>query len=84
MTTNTAELMVRGMRCLMEHLGTFEAEQFVSAILREKFDYTQWQREYFDAIPPEKLFDDAVAWARENPGIETRYVAPPDAEEPAK
>ena len=82
MTVNTDDLMVRGMQCLMEHLGIFEAEQFISAVLREKFDYTQWQREYFDAIPPEKLFDDAIAWAKANPGIETRYLTPEDMEKP--
>ena len=83
MTTGTVELMNRGMRCLMDNLGTIEAERFISAVLRERFDYTQWQREYYDAIPPDKLLADVVAWARENPGIETRYV-PRDVEETAQ
>ena len=84
MTTSTVELMNRGMRCLMDNLGTIEAERFISAVLRERFDYTKWQREYYDAIPPEKFLADAVAWAKKNPGIETRYVVPQEAEESAK
>ena len=83
-TDETEDLMVREMRCLMEHLGTFEAQQFISAVLRERFDYTKWQREYYDAIPPEKFHADAVAWAKANPGIETRYMPPQDAKESAK
>lgn len=84
MTTSTVELMNRGMRCLMDNLGTIEAERFISAVLRERFDYTKWQREYYDAIPPEKFLADVVSWARENPGIETRYAATEAAEELAK
>ena len=84
MTTDTAELMTRGMRCLMDNLGTFEAEQFIFAVLRERFDYTKWRREYFEGVTPEEFHAASVAWARENPGIETRYAAPQAVEEPAK
>ena len=50
MSPSTAEIMSRGMNCLMEHLGVVEAERFVATVIREKFDYTRWQREYFDEI----------------------------------
>ncbi|MBQ9566399.1 MAG: hypothetical protein IJU98_12515 [Synergistaceae bacterium] len=67
MVNSTADIMSRGMRCLMQGLGLIEAEQFISVIIREKFDYTQWQREYFDAIPDEVLMAAAVAYDKEHP-----------------
>jgi hypothetical protein len=43
MRTDT-ELRVDGLRALAEALGAIEAERFVTLLLREPFDYTQWQR----------------------------------------
>ncbi len=40
MTTSTVEIMNKGMKCLTEAMGIVEAEQFISIIMREKFDYT--------------------------------------------
>ncbi|MCM1210556.1 MAG: hypothetical protein NC318_03030 [Blautia sp.] len=67
MMTSTSEIMNRGMRCLTEKMGIVEAEQFISAIIREKFDYTKWQREYFDAKTPEEISDEASDFEREQP-----------------
>jgi len=36
-------LMKTGMMILIEKLGYVEAERFVSLLLREPFDYTQWR-----------------------------------------
>ena len=55
MSTSTAEIMSKGMKCLTEQLGIIDAERFVSIIIREKFDYTKWQREYFDGKTPEEI-----------------------------
>ena len=52
---STAEIMKKGMDCLIQNLGIIETEQFISVIIREQFDYTKWQREYFDQIPKEEL-----------------------------
>ena len=35
------------MAILLEHLGVLETEQFISAILKEPFDCTEWSREHF-------------------------------------
>lgn len=43
MITET-ELKVKGFRILLEALGEVEAERFISLIMREPFDYTQWQQ----------------------------------------
>ena len=32
--------------CLLEKLGPLETEIFISNLLRESFDYTQWQRDH--------------------------------------
>ncbi len=63
----THDIMNRGMECLTESLGVIEAECFISAVIREKFDYTVWQRQYFDAMPPGKFNDDAVRYAKTHP-----------------
>lgn len=43
MSTDT-EVRIRGLRALVEALGTVEAERFITLMLREPFDYTKWQR----------------------------------------
>ena len=55
------------MKCLTQHLGSIEAEQFISIIIREKFDYTKWQREYFDAKTPEAISNEASLFEKSHP-----------------
>ena len=43
MSTDT-EVRVRGVSALVEALGPVDAERFIALLLREPFDYTQWQR----------------------------------------
>jgi hypothetical protein len=43
MSTDT-EVRIRGLRALVAALGTVDAERFIALVLREPFDYTQWQR----------------------------------------
>ena len=43
------------MRVLCEHVGVIEAEQFIYFTKTECFDYTELQREYYDAIPEASL-----------------------------
>ena len=35
--------------------------------IKEQFDYTKWQRAYFDRIPPTQFHEEAVAYAKEHP-----------------
>lgn len=67
MTASTVEIMNRGMKCLTEQMGIIEAEQFISIIIREKFDYTKWQREYFDAKTPEEISFEASDFEAKQP-----------------
>lgn len=66
MSMSTEELMDRGMRYLVEKLGTVDAEKFIAAVLRERFDYTEWQRTRFDDEGLDRLNAAAMAWAAEH------------------
>ena len=67
MAASTVEILNRGMQCLTEQMGIIEAEHFVSTIIREKFDYTKWQREYFDAKTPEEISNEACQFEELHP-----------------
>ena len=43
MFTDT-EIKYTGLQILTEKLGELGAEKFISLIIKEKFDYTKWQR----------------------------------------
>ena len=67
MVNSTVELMNKGMECLKDNLGVVDAEMFISLIIREKFDYTRWQREYFDNMAPSEFNEKAVEYAKDHP-----------------
>lgn len=67
MAINTVEIMNRGMKCLTEQMGIVEAEQFISIIIREKFDYTKWQKNYFDTKTPEEISREASQFEKAHP-----------------
>ena len=71
MSTDT-EVRIRGLRALVEALGTVEAERFITLILREPFDYTQWQRQLWTEKSVDELSQTAMAMrsASPNKGME--------------
>lgn len=46
------KLMSKGMSCPVDQIEVVDAEKFISIVIREKSDYTKWQREYFDRKSP--------------------------------
>jgi len=42
MKTDT-EIRTNGLEALVQALGTVDAERFIALVLKEPFDYTQWQ-----------------------------------------
>jgi len=42
---NDSVLMKAGMQVLIEQLGNVYAEKFISLVLREPFNYTEWRRD---------------------------------------
>ncbi|MBR6080159.1 MAG: hypothetical protein IKP60_08390 [Treponema sp.] len=60
----TVELLSRGMECLVQAMGVVEAEYFIAAVQRERFDYTKWQREYFDKMDLKTFVNNAKAYTQ--------------------
>jgi hypothetical protein len=46
------------MQHLIEKFGIVEAERFIALVIKEPFDYTEWQRTLFDGMSVDDLFDD--------------------------
>ena len=67
-----SEVRIRGLRALVEALGTVEAERFITLILREPFDYTKWQRQLWAEQSVDELSQAAMAMrsASPNKGLE--------------
>ena len=61
------EVLDRGISCLIDGLGTIDTERFVSLLVRERFDYTEWQRRRFDGVDEKELFEAAVAYNEARP-----------------
>lgn len=67
MMNNSIEIMNEGINCLIRELGVVKAEQFISIINREKFDYTKWQQQLFENMSLDELNSAAVEFAKNNP-----------------
>jgi hypothetical protein len=65
MKTDTL-LRQEGMRVLSENLGIVEAERFISLIIRELFDCTEWQRGLYNGVSLEKLCEEADSYWKES------------------
>jgi len=48
-------LRQEGMRILSNHLGLVETERFIALIIREPFDYTEWQRNLYSGVSLDEL-----------------------------
>jgi len=60
--TSEAVLRRKGMEALIERLGSIDAERFITSIIREPFDYTEWQCDLFDGLSVEELSARAQAY----------------------
>ena len=50
-----------------ENLGILKAEMFVAEIIRNHFDYTEWQRAYFDAMTTDEIKQDMDEFVNKKP-----------------
>jgi hypothetical protein len=57
-----AEMTLRneGMKVLINSLGRVEAERFISLVIREPIDYTEWQRDLFNNLSVKELSNAAM------------------------
>ena len=67
MMVNTTKILDQGFACLVENLGVIDAEYFIAMIKRNDFDYTVWQREYFDKLAPGEFAVNASCYANNHP-----------------
>ena len=65
--TSTAEIMDKGISCLLDNLGSVETERFISVIIRERFDYTKWRKLHFDGLSADEFNDAAVVYGKAHP-----------------
>lgn len=66
---NAVEILDQGFECLVDNMGVINAEYFISLIKRDDFDYTVWQREYFDKMRSGEFAAKASAYADSHPYI---------------
>jgi hypothetical protein len=61
--------MDEGITVLLKTLGVLDTELFISTLLKESFDYTEWRREHFADldIAPDEFNRQAVEYDRNNP-----------------
>jgi hypothetical protein len=60
MITDT-EIKLQGVEALIMALGEVQAERFISLILREPFDYTEWQQKLWPTQSIEQISQMAMA-----------------------
>ncbi len=66
-STTNAEVMQLGMEYLVERLGVIDTERFISNLLRERFDYTEWRKKYFAAVDLETFLNEAADFDKAHP-----------------
>lgn len=49
------EIRMKGMQVLVKAMGEVHAEKFITLILREPFDYTEWQRDLWNDKSVEEI-----------------------------
>ncbi len=64
---NKLDLYSRGMQALHKVLGSVDAEEFISLVKSDQFDYTTWQRQHFDQKTPEQINSEAEAYVNAHP-----------------
>lgn len=67
---NDAVIRREGMSLLIENMGKVDAERFISLIIREPFDYTEWQTNLFEEMSLEELGEKAMQFYYSRSGNE--------------
>ena len=64
---STSVIRKEGLECLVRTLGDLETEVFISSLIRDRFDYTEWQRDYFEKYSLEEFLGKATAFDKDQP-----------------
>lgn len=60
------EIKLQGLNALVESMGEVQAERFISLILRQPFDYTQWQKKLWIDKSIEEISTMAMKYRKES------------------
>ena len=55
-------------KCLIDNFGVVQAEHFISLVIKEPFDYTNWQKDLYSDMSVEELFRTASEWKNTSTG----------------
>ena len=58
-----AEIRQAGLRALIQALGAVDAERFVAALTRDRFDYTEWRKTGLPDLDLETLSAQAARYS---------------------
>jgi hypothetical protein len=64
---NTAIIMEKGINVLLENLGVLDTEQFISTLIKEPFDYTEWSRKHYENVDLHEFNMRAAEYDKNNP-----------------
>ena len=65
--TNQTEILNDGVNWLRQKFGDVGTELFISLIIREKFDYTRWRRQFFGDKTVSEINEEAAEYSRNHP-----------------
>ncbi|MBR1837791.1 MAG: hypothetical protein IJ783_10970 [Kiritimatiellae bacterium] len=61
-TVSDNELAMTGMNVLRERFGPVDAERFVYLLVKDRFDYTEWQKNLFNGETVRSLGEKMMAF----------------------
>jgi hypothetical protein len=61
---NDTVLSQNVVKCLIKNFGVIDTERFISLVIKEPFDYTEWQRDLFADMTVDELFTAASEWKK--------------------
>jgi hypothetical protein len=66
---STAAVMDEGITVLLKNLGVLDTELFITTLLKESFDYTEWRRDHLAIlnIDPAEFNRQAAEFDKNNP-----------------
>lgn len=67
-TITDTEIKLKGMEALIMALGEVQAKKFISLIMREPFNYTEWQRDLWKDKSVEEISKMAMEHRRKENG----------------
>ena len=64
---NQTEILNDGVDWLRQKFGDVGTELFISLIIREKFDYTKWRKQFFGDKTVSEINEEAADYSRSHP-----------------